>query len=72
MKLAGCFHDTKTNYMSKDQGNFDFSCHHDPFNCKILSNLWVLEVKTRKCHMYHELYIFMVKNSKRTFPEIPA
>jgi len=30
MKLAGCFNGTKTSYMSKDQGKFDFSCH-DPF-----------------------------------------
>jgi len=31
MKLAGCFNGTKTSYMSKDQGKFDFS-YHDPFH----------------------------------------
>jgi len=30
MKLAGCFNGTKTSYMSKNQGKFDFS-YHDPF-----------------------------------------
>ncbi len=30
MKFPGCFNGTKTSYMPKDQGKFDFSCH-DPF-----------------------------------------
>ncbi len=30
MKLAGCFNGTKTFYMPKDKGKFDFSCY-DPF-----------------------------------------
>ncbi len=35
MTLAGCFNGTKTSYMSKDQGKFDFSCH-DPFKENVL------------------------------------
>ncbi len=31
LKITGCFYSTITSYMSKDQGNFDFSVH-DPFN----------------------------------------
>ncbi len=27
MKLAECFNGTKTSYMPRDQGKFDFSCH---------------------------------------------
>ncbi len=38
MKLAGCFNGTKTSYMPKDQGKFDFSCH-DPFKIKHLSHI---------------------------------
>lgn len=27
LKLKGCFNGTKTSFMSKDQGKFDFSWH---------------------------------------------
>ncbi len=39
MKLAGCFNGTKTSYMPKDQGKFDFSCHDDPFTGQTFINM---------------------------------
>ncbi len=41
MKLAGCFNGTKTSYVPKDQGKFEFSCH-DFFNCELAKNSYYL------------------------------
>ncbi len=49
MELGRCFNDTKTSYILKDQGKFDFSCH-DPFNASLLLytyKLFLLEMLSK-------------------------